>query len=186
MLSKTIILADAQYVNNVASDFSENFERMLCRTLPKADLALWLDCIALDGGIEPGENDIQVIFIYTDEKMRGFNPSDLKEEIDGKAFKDNLGEFAMEAYKTANEVANIGEQFKETLRVLLDAEGVERLLIIPNMEDYGNSVEKLLEENKKQVVLFSIKPTDGAGFSNQQLGFSVVHALGIRSEEFGK
>ena len=184
MLSKNIILVDAKYIDNVASDFGTNFERMLNRSISNADLALWLDCIALDGGIEPGENEIQVIFIHNGQDMLKFSPSNFADEIDGKAFKDNLGEFTLEAYKTANDVTTIGEQFAETLRVLIDAESVENVLIVPNMEMYGESVKHILEKNKKQVTLFSIQPQLGAGFSLQQLGFSVMHALGIRSEEF--
>lgn len=184
MLSKNVVLIDASYIDKVASDFALNFGRMLMRDIPKADLALWLDCVALDGGIKPGENDIQVIFIYNDEILKNFAPSNLKNEIDNKAFKDNLGEFTMEAYKVANDVTNIGEQFTETLRVLVDAENVENILAIPDMEAYGEMAKQVLSKNeKKQVTLYSIQPQSGKGFNLQQLGFSVVHALGISSEE---
>lgn len=184
MLSKNVILVDTNYIGYLASDFASNFERMLMREIPKADLALWLECLALDGGIQPGENDIQVIFIYDDKEFKCFAPSNLKEEIDGKAFRSNLGEFCMEAYQVAKDVTTVGEQFAETLRVLLDAESVEKILAVPNMNTYGDAVEKLLNKNeKKQATLFSIQPIEGKGYENQQLGFSVVHALGIHSDE---
>lgn len=184
MLSKNVILVDTSYIDKVAFDFSQNFERLLMREIPKADLALWLDCISLDGGIEPGENEIQVIFIYTDNKFQSFAPSSLDAEIDGKAFKDNLGEFVMEAYKVANDVTTVGEQFAETLRVLLDAKSVENILVVPNAELYGENIISILNKNEeKQVSLFAIQPQEGKGFAHQQLGFSVVHALGISSDE---
>lgn len=184
MLSKNVILVDTSYIDKVSLDFTENFERILNRQIPKADLALWLDCIALDGGIEPGENDIQVIFIYNKNEMKNFVPSKIQEEIDGKAFKDNLGEFCMEAYEVAHNVTTIGEQFAETLRVLTDAESVENIMIIPNMADYEDLILDILKKNeKKKVVLFAIQPQQGSGFTQQQLGFSVVHALGISSDE---
>jgi len=184
MLSKNIILVDASYIDKVAFDFSVNFERMLMRRIPKADLALWLDCAALDGGIEPGENDIQVIFIYKDEEMRNYTPSNIKDEIDGKAFKDNLGEFTMEAYPVEQSVSTLGDQFRDTLCVLLDAEKVETVIAIPDMEDYGNKIKDAVKKNKtKQLTLLTIQPHSGLGFCQQQLGFSVVHALGIKGEE---
>lgn len=184
MLSKNVILVDANYIDTISSDFTVNFQRILGRDIPKADLALWLDCIALDGGIEPGENDIQVIFIYNNEKLRSYTPSNIKEEIDGKAFKDNLGEFTLEAYPVAQSVATLSDQFSDTLRVLLDAESVQNLLVVPNMQEYKGKILDILSKNeKKQVTLFAIQPQEGAGFVFQQLGFSVVHALGISGEE---
>lgn len=184
MLSKNVILVDSNYIDTVAFDFSTNFERLLNRSIPKADFALWLDCIALDGGIEPGNNDIQVIIIYNNEELKSFTPSDIKTDIDGKAFKDNLGEFTMEAYPVAQDVATLSDQFSETLRVLLDAESVENLLIVPNMQEYCAKVMDILNKNeKKKVTLFSIQPQEGTSFQLQQLGFSIVHALGIKGEE---
>lgn len=184
MLCKNVILVDSNYIDKVAFDFSVNFERMLMRQIPQADLALWLDCISLDGEIEPGNNDIEVIFLYKDGTIRNFTPSNLKGEIDGKAFKDNLGEFSMEAYEVASDITTIGEQFTETLQVLLDAKSVEKILIIPDIEEYGNSVKNILSKNKdKQTYLFAIQPQTGNGFKKIQLGFSIVHALGISSDE---
>lgn len=185
MLSNNVIIIDSDYIDNVASDFSKNFENMLNRQIPKADLPLWLDCISLDAGIEPGKNDIQTIFIYSSNELKSFSPSKISEEIDGKAFIDNLGEFTMEAYKVEQDVTTIGDQFADTISVLLNAESVKKILIIPNMELYGEKIKRTLEENKdKDVVLFSILPQAEQGFTCQQLGFSVLHALGIRGEEF--
>lgn len=185
MLSKNIILVDADYIDKVAFDFTVNFERMLMRQIPKADLALWLDCVALDGGLEPGDNDIQVIFIYGNEEIVNFAPGNVKDEIDGKAFKDNLGEFSMEAYPVESSVSTMGDQFTDTLRVLLDAEKVETIIAVPSMEEYGMKVKEAVKKNKqKQLTLLTIQPQSGLGFSQQQLGFSVVHALGVKGEEF--
>lgn len=184
MLSKNVILVDTSYIDKVSSDFTVNFERMLNRTLPKADLPLWLDCISLDAGLEPGENDIQVIFLYKNEILTSFTPSNIKDELDGKAFKDNLGEFSLEAYQVETNVTTMGEQFAETLRVLIDAEKVEKILAVPDITAYGNLVIDIASKNeKKDLCMFSIQPLSGNGFHVQQLGFSVVHALGINGDE---
>ena len=62
--SENVILVDADYVDAVAFNLIVNFERMLNRPIPKADLAQWLVCAALDGGVGEGKNDIQVVFIH--------------------------------------------------------------------------------------------------------------------------
>lgn len=184
MLSSKVLLVDADYINAVASDFTANFRQVLLRDIPKADLALWLDCVALDGGIKPGNNDIQVIFIYSKAHLDAFLPSNLKDEIDGKAFRDNLGEFSMEAYHTESNVASVGNQFCDTLQVLLDAKKVEKLMVIGDTETYGKDILEVLAKNEaKSVSLMTIRPVEGKGFVNQQLGFSLLHALGISAEE---
>ena len=53
--SKNVIVVDADYVDNVAFNLIVNFERIIGRRIPQADLARWLDCIALDGGVRNGE-----------------------------------------------------------------------------------------------------------------------------------
>ena len=52
--SKNVILVDADYVDRVAFNLIVNFERMLGRRIPQADMAKWIDCVALDGGMRPG------------------------------------------------------------------------------------------------------------------------------------
>ena len=95
--SENVIIADADFVDKVAFDLIVNFERMLMRRVPKADLARWIDCIALDGGIREGENEVQVVLIHNKEntELENFTPAHYKEELDGKAFKDHLGEFSI-------------------------------------------------------------------------------------------
>ena len=47
--SENVILADADYIDKVAFNLIVNFERMLGRRIPQADMARWIDCVALDG-----------------------------------------------------------------------------------------------------------------------------------------
>ena len=51
--SENLIIADADYADRVAFNLIVNFERMLMRRIPPADLARWIDCVALDGGLRP-------------------------------------------------------------------------------------------------------------------------------------
>ena len=187
-LSKNIILVDASYIDKVAFDLTVNFERMLMRQIPKADLAHWLDCVALDGGITPGENDIQVIFIHDkgSKALENYSPATFETEIHGKAFKDNLGEFSMLAYPVEKNITTKDFFFLDTLTVLLDSDKVENIMVIPDTEEYGRAVCNEIQKNKdknKNVVLFGMEPQIGTGFSQQILGYSIMSALGIRGDE---
>ena len=185
-LSKNIILVDASYIDKVAFDLTVNFERMLMRRIPKADLAHWLDCVALDGGLTTGDNEIQVIFIHdkTSKALDNFAPATFETEIHGKAFKDNLGEFSMLAYPVEKNITTKEFFFLDTLTVLLDSEKVEKVMVIADMEEYGSAVRNELKKNKdKSVTLFAMEPQMGTGFSQQILGYSIMSALGIRGDE---
>ena len=54
---ENVILVDADYVDKVAFDLIVNFERMLGRRIPQGDMARWLECVALDGGLRPQTSD---------------------------------------------------------------------------------------------------------------------------------
>ena len=187
MISENVILIDAEYADEVAFNLSVMFERMLERRIPKADLAHWLDCVALDGGISQGENDIQIVFIYKkgNESLRNFTPANYSKEINGKAFKDNIGEFTMEAYPVENDVTDTGNFYVDTLQVILNSKDVKNAILIPNMEQYGGMVKDTLRKNdqKKNTTLLSMEPQMGTGFNQQILGYSIMSALGIRSDE---
>ena len=62
--SENVIIADADHIDNVAFDLIVNFERMIGRRIPPADMAKWVDCVALDGGIREGDNEVLVILIH--------------------------------------------------------------------------------------------------------------------------
>jgi len=59
-----IILVDTAYLDHVAFDLIVNFERMLGRQIPQGDFPKWLDCIALDGGLRPADNETRVYLIH--------------------------------------------------------------------------------------------------------------------------
>ena len=94
---ENVIIADADYIDKVAFDLIVNFERMLERRIPQADMARWIDCVALDGGLREGDNRTQVVLIHDKKnlKLDNFRPCDYADELDGKAFNDNLGEFTV-------------------------------------------------------------------------------------------
>ena len=185
--SENVILVDADYVDKVAFNLIVNFERMLGRRIPQADIARWIDCVALDGGIREGEHETQVVLIHQKGKqgLENFAPSTY-EELDGKAFKDHLGEFAINAYPI-EPIA--GEDFfTEVLELVTAQKEVKRVMVIPNLEEeiiYNKVREALrqVDDEEKRVTLFAMQPLPGGNYRQEILGYSLMAALGIRSEE---
>ena len=99
-----VILIDAAFLDRVGKDMAAHFAPLVGRELPKADLAVLLECLVLDAGIEPGKNEIQVIFVYDEEhsRMNFCLPSDLEKEVHGMAFQSRLGEFALYAFQPSD------------------------------------------------------------------------------------
>ena len=74
--SKNIIIVDADFVDHVAFDLIVNFERMLGRRIPQADLSQWLVDVALDGRLRPGDHETQVVLLHDRKtpKLLHFSP----------------------------------------------------------------------------------------------------------------
>ena len=200
--SKNVILVDADYVDKVAFNLSVNFERMIGRRIPQADMAKWIDCVALDGGIREGTQVTQVVLIHSKEKVRmeNFVPGHYEEELTGKAFKDHLGEFLINAYP-AEDIVGSEQQFIDTLQLVCAQKEVKRVMVIPNAEDpyIYNKVRETLrlvdDEDQqagepdgmsKRITVFAMQPMTGGNFRQEILGYSLMAALGIRSEELNK
>lgn len=185
--SETVILVDADYADAVVFDLTVNFERMLNRRIPKADLPHWLVCVALDGGVQAGENEIQVVFVHDKAKkaMENFIPSDFDKELDGKAFRDEaLGEFTVSSVRAENMVGK-EDFFIQSLEALADEKSIRRLITVPDMENYGHRVKSVLgRTDGKEITLLAMEPQAGRNFKSDILGYSLMSALGIRGEEF--
>ncbi len=183
--SPNVVLTDADYLDRVAFDLIVNFERMIGRRIPPADLCHWLDCIALDGGLKPGENAIQALFLYSkkEQGLRHFTPSHFSDELDGKAFKDNLGEFSLLSFPV-EDIVSAEDFYIQSLEEILNAEDVTKIMLVADMEAYGPRIKQLLAKSEgKEIVLFTMQPTSGHGFSQEILGYSLMSALGIRGDE---
>lgn len=186
-MNNNVILVDADYVDKVAFNLIVNFERMIGRRIPQADFAKWIDCVALDGGIREGEQETQVILLHDKQKkaMDNFVPGNY-EELNGKAFKDQLGEFLINAYP-AEDIVGSEQQFIDTLQLVCTQKEVKRLMVIPNAEDPNiyNKVREALRktDDDKRITVFAMQPMTGGHFQQEILGYSLMAALGIRSDE---
>lgn len=184
---ENVVIVDADYVDKVAFDLTVNFERMIGRRIPKADLAKWVDCVALDGGLRPKEGQqTQVIVIHSKQKraLENFAPSALDDEINGQAFSDNLGEFVFETH-AIEDIADGDSLFTETLHLLCCQPEVNRIIVVPGDTIYNNVREiiRKADDPDKHIAVLTMQPEAGGPFRQELLGYSLMAALGIRSEE---
>lgn len=184
--SENVIIADADYVDAVAFDLIVNFERIIGRRIPKADMARWIDCIALDGGLRPGEHATQVVLLHGEGRSRleNFEPGDYAADLDGKAFSDNLGEFTFSSLPAVKPTGG-GSLFTEAVEVVCAAPEVKRVMLIPNAELIYDDVRRALSRvaDDKRVTVFAMQPMAGGNFRQEILGYSLMSALGIKAEE---
>lgn len=187
--SENVMLVDADYVDKVAFNLIVNFERMLGRRIPQADLAKWIDCVALDGGLREGGHETLVVLVHKKDKTRleNFVPGDYAGEIDGKAFKDHLGEFLISAV-AIEPIADGEDYFQEALQLVTAQKEVKRVMVIPNAEDATiyNKVRATLnrvDDDEKRITVFAMEPQAGGNFRQEILGYSLMAALGISADE---
>ena len=190
--SENVILIDADYVDKVAFNLIVNFERMIGRRIPQADMAKWIDCVALDGGIREGAHETLVVLIHQKDKtkLENFIPSNYERDLHGKAFKDHLGEFSLVAYPI-EDIAGSEDYFADALQLITAQKEVKRIMVIPNAEDpyiYNKVRETLnrLDDDDKHITVFAMQPMPGGNFQQEILGYSLMAALGINSDEISK
>lgn len=185
--AEKVILIDAAYINKVTKDLSQHFGQVIGRELPKADLAIFLECVAMDAAIQPGDNVLQVLFVYdkNESKMDAFNPSDLKKELNDVAFKSQLGEFQLNAFEPS-EMADKETFFLESVRLIADAKEVKHLVVVPSESEYGDKLPEIFDkvDGKESIhVLGMNPPAPSDKYQWEMLGYAVLQALGIRSDE---
>lgn len=185
--SDKVMLIDAALIEKVAFDFRRHFSNILSRELPKADLALFLECITLEAGIKGDNNSIQVLFVYDSNSKRldSFTPSSLKNEIDSMAFKSNLGEFSLFSFQPSDMVTR-EELFNESMRVVLDSSDVKSAIIIPSEELTNDEIKDTVSkvDGKESIIFFGMNPLslpDSAKWVT--MGYTLMKALGIRADE---
>ena len=181
--SETVILVDADYVDKVAFDLIVNFERMLGRRIPQADMARWLECVALDGGLREGEHQTQVVLLHKGQRMENFHPGTYA-ELDGKAFNGPLGEFLISCVPV-EELTTMDDLFVDSMQIIANAAEVKRLIVVPDVEHIYNKVKETLRhaDPDKHITVLAMQPMEGGNFRQEILGYSLMAALGIRGDE---
>lgn len=192
-----VIIADAEYIDSVAFNLIVNFERMIGRHIPQADMAQWVEFVALDGGAggdDAKDKETNVILVHDGKckEMNNFNPCSFEREYDGQAFKGEYGEFSFVAVKSdeSSEVTTKSGIVANILAAMADEPKVKRIMVIPNLEKPGmmdilQPVLRHLDRScpDKRITLFAMEPLHGVPCRTEILGYSLMAALGIRADE---
>jgi hypothetical protein len=189
---ENVIPVDADYVDKVAFDLIVNFERMIGRRIPQADMARWMECVALDGGLRPQSSDlssqgsVQVVLLHKKRQMDNFLPCSFA-ELDGKAFQSELGEFLVSCVPV-EDLTTMDALFCDSLQVVSNAAEVKRLMVVPDSEQYYNKVREALRHANPDahITVFAMQPMPSGNFRQEILGYSLMAALGIRGEEISR
>ena len=184
--SENVIVVDADYVDSVAFNLIVNFERMIGRRIPPADMSRWVECVALDGGLRQGDHETQVVLLHDKGKraMENFTPADYSAQLDGKAFKGNLGEFVFGAYPVESLVSK--EEFLvDVVSLVCNQKEVKRVMVVPDVDKCYDMLRHALRhvDDDKRVTLFAMQPLTGGNFRQEILGYSLMSALGIKADE---
>ena len=210
---ETVILLDAAYVDKITGDLIQYFSRVINRTLTTADLSLLLEALALDAGLRPvvdeeKKREIQTLLIYDEkqptlkyEKKREIQtlliydekqptlkyivPNDLTKKLNNVAFDSKLGEFVLNTYHPSGMTPHT-DFVLDALRLVADAKEVKRLIVVADDTFIEKEVLPLLDkvDGKESVTLFSMNPSPTNKEAKwEMLGFAILRALGIRSEE---
>ena len=200
--TENVIIGDANYIDRVAFDLTVNFERMIGRRIPPADMSRWVECIALDGGMRPSApaaagdaspvsspaaaTRVVPIHDAARRRLENFAPSDYAGELDGQAFTGPLGEFLFTCV-SPEDVATREALFLETLQLALQAKEVRRLMVIPDgqaIDDVRRVVRQTDDsDTPKRITVFTMQPVSGGHFTQEILGYSLMAALGVKSSE---
>ena len=184
--SENVIVVDADYVDSVAFNLIVNFERMIGRRIPPADMARWVECVALDGGLRQGDHETQVVLLHDkgQRAMENFTPADYSAQLAGKAFKGNLGEFVFGAYPVESLVSK--EEFLvDVVSLVCNQKEVKRVMVVPDVDKCYDMLRHALRhvDDDKRVTLFAMQPLTGGNFRQEILGYSLMSALGIKADE---
>lgn len=178
--TENVIIADGDYIDSVAFNLIVNFERMLERRIPPADLSRWTMDVALDGGLREGRHETQLVLLHDAgrPKLENFAPADYDSELNGKAFRDDrLGEFIVNTIAAGKKSADKESIILDILGMILQHDEVKRIMIVPDSEhsDIWSTLASTLNrraDDGKHVTLFAMQPLPGGNFAQQILGYS--------------
>jgi hypothetical protein len=183
--TENIIVADADYVDQVAFDLTVNFERMLGRRVPQADMSRWAECVALDGGLREGEHLTTVILIHDSQRdaMRNFTPGRFRDELEGQAFSGPLGEFTFATVQT-EAMATKEQLAADIMELLAEQQEVKRIMVaLPaaTLTQMQQPLQRL--DDDRRLTIFTMQQPQHSRLRHELLGYSIMAALGISANE---
>lgn len=192
-LAENVILVDVIYFNDVVKDLKRYFELQLGRPLQDVYIEEWASFLALDAGVRDEGNEIQVLFVHDEktDKLLYSDPADLKKDLNGVGFANQLGELTFTAVSSEGLVPR-ADLYLDLLAIALNSADVKRLMLVPYFDDYGARLTDVLKDGladadadkTKEVSLFNMdEPALPLTCKWDLLGYSLMRALGIKAEE---
>lgn len=192
-LAENVILVDVASFNNVVKNLKRYFEAQLGRTLQDIYIEEWASYLALDAGVRDKDSKIEVLFVYDaqSDKLLHSDPSDLKNDLNGVGYTNQLGELTFTAVSSEGLVSR-ENLYLDLLTIALNSADVKRLMLVPFGEEYGDKVVEVIHEmmkdgepeKTKEVFYFSMdEPEHPLSCKWDLLGYSLMRALGIKAEE---
>ncbi len=186
---RTTILVDAGYLDSMAFDITVNFERMLERRVRKLDLSRWVDYVALDAGLRPGDPTatVQVVLVYPSSArvLKNCLPADLDTELNATAIKTNIAEFHFVSCCAEQDYVTTGDLYCQSLTALSHDGDTRLLALVADTGAYATPLRRAIDgiPHGTETVLFA--PQAVAGFRCRQeiLTYSMMAAMDIKSEE---
>jgi hypothetical protein len=191
-LAENIIIVDVEALNQTVTNLLCFLENTLHRNLNKIDLETWIVDLALDAGLRDGGHKTQILFVSDNDSvnLEHFKSGNLK-ALDGWGCRNQFGEFIISAISSEG-LTSRESVYLDLLQIILNSKDVKRVVVVPSDDEYGERLSILLEnakqfiapESPKNIVrFFSVKPGNTPGYKGEILIYSLMHALGIRSED---
>lgn len=184
---ESVMVVDVAFLNRVIEDLRRNFSQILKRGLGMIDLSELVSYIALDAGLLPdSENRIQVLLIYDDlsERISYTQPSDVATELNDVAFQSGLGEFSFYAFHPEG-FAGTDDFLIESIKVVLAEKTVKRLWVVAELSEKIRELQDTFKKEgaDKDILFFCMSEPSLQSLKWELLGYPVMKALGIRSDE---
>ena len=180
-----VILIDVTYLNFMIEDIKKYFEKRLGRSLQTIDFALFIEAMAVDGGCEVGENEIQTLLVYdkTSTKLYNCLPSDIQTELDGMAFKSEYGEFLFTGVP-CEDIIPREDLLMDILSLVLKSKDMTNLMVVAADQLYDSKVvEMLMGAEGKEIVQYRMDESGNIPYRWELLVFPIMQALGIQPDE---
>jgi len=177
-----VILADAEMLDNTTFNLIVNFERVLERRVPQADMNEWLCAVALDGGISEHAGNIAVLLVTsrTSNRLENFADANFSADNAEKNYSNNVGNFDV-TMKHAD--CKTEKTFFEAMNSITASNRNLKLLVcVPDCE-YVDRVADFVRQCRNNISILAMEPITGTGFSQEYLGYSLLYALKISANE---
>lgn len=196
--SEHVLLIDANFADSVAYDFKVNLALKVKRELPDVDLPEFMMCCALDGGLQPGDNEVMALLVCHkgETKMGHIMPQNIKEEIDGMAFNEpQYGEFMCSVLEEPEDELLGGESLlSQVAKLVLASQDVKSLTIVCDWQEEAEELISVVTDAAKEhkeggrppmtVALVCDHPDEEHDQYNVlHIGYAIMHCLAVQIDE---